>query len=98
MMTPEEIAALLECNDEYLEWERVENKRSTRPDMHAFLLLDSLKPGSTRDMVCGAEHDQIWLNFSLDDLAEIATPELLIELHRCGVLVDEDNNCLFMFA
>ena len=37
-------------DDEYAEFERVENKRSQRRDLHAFLLLDEIVPGDT-DMV-----------------------------------------------
>lgn len=100
-MTEEEVVAFFDTDEmeaEFLKFERVENNRSTRPDLHTFLLLDSLKPGSKKDMVCSADHDEIWLDFTLEDLAEIATPELLIELHRCGVRVDEDAERLCMFA
>ena len=31
-------------DEEFLKFERVENKRSQRPDLHAFLLLDELVP------------------------------------------------------
>lgn len=31
-------------NDDYINFDRVENKRSERPDLHAWLLLDELFP------------------------------------------------------
>lgn len=38
--------------DEYLKFERVENKLHSRHDLCAFLLLDRLLPREGRDMVC----------------------------------------------
>ena len=74
-------------NDDYLKFERVENKRSKRPDLHAFLLLDELFP-SHMDMICNAEHDEFWLNISDDD-AETLTDDQILELTRCGILWDD---------
>jgi len=83
-----------EHDDEYLKFEKVENKRSNRPDLHAFLLLDELVPG-TSDMVCNSEHDEFWLDVNLDELAEVATEDQIIELMRCGVRCSEDSLCMF---
>lgn len=81
--------------DEFLKFERVENKLSNRPDLHAFLLLDSLLPGST-DMVSAAEHDEIFLDVELDQLAATAiTEEQVRDLVRCGVRISEDSLCMF---
>lgn len=74
-------------NDEYLKFERVENKRSSRPDLHAFLLLDELFPG-TRDIVSHASHDEIYLDIDSDDIEKL-TEGQVIELLRCGVLYDD---------
>lgn len=73
--------------DEFLEFERIENNRSKRPDLHAFLLLDELFPGDC-DIVCHAEHDQIWLEID-DDQAATMTDAQLIELARCGVMYSD---------
>lgn len=81
---------------EFLKFERVENKRSDRPDLHAFLLLDSLFPG-TSDMVSCAEHDEIWLDVAGDQI-EILTDDQMRELARCGVRYDADSDSLCMFA
>lgn len=83
--------------DEFLKFDRIENKRHARPDVHAFLLLDSLLPGD-EDIVCGASHDEIYLNVDVEKLLEIITEDQLIELHRCGVLYDEDYDGLMMYA
>lgn len=84
-------------SDEFLKFERVKEKLNQRPDLHAFLLLDSLVPSPNRDMVSGAEHDEIYLDVDPEDLMAVATEEQLIDLHRCGVRCDEDYG-LCMFA
>jgi hypothetical protein len=84
-------------DDEFLEFERVSPKRSNRPDLHAFLLLDELVPGVC-DIVSSAEHDEICLEISLEELAEAATEEQIIELIRCGVRYSTDYDCLALFV
>lgn len=84
-------------DDEYLKFERVEEKISERPDLHAFMLLDRLLAGKG-DMVCCAEHDEIWLDVDVDELAKLATKGQIIQLIRCGVRYDEDTNSLAMFV
>jgi len=82
--------------DEYLEFHRIENKRSNRPDLHAFLLLDELFP-SDQDIICSAEHDQFWLDVPEEEIEKIPEDKI-IELVRCGVGYDEDIESLSMFA
>lgn len=82
--------------DEFLKFERVRNKLSKRPDIHAFMLLDSLVPGKM-DIVCAAEHDEIFLDVDVKKLVKAATTDQLIDLHRCGVRFDEDGGlCMFV--
>ena len=83
--------------DEFLRFERVKDKLSQRPDLHAFLLLDRLLPG-TSDIVASAEHDEIWLDADPEKLAEIVTKDQWIELMRCGVRYDDDIESLAMFV
>lgn len=83
--------------DDYIQFEKVERKLSNRPDLHAFLLLDSLFPGD-RDIVSAAEHDEIYLDIDAEELAKKATPEQIQELVRCGVRYDSDTGSLAMFA
>ena len=86
-------------NDEYIKFERIENKRSARPDLHAFLLLEELVPTKNyEDMVSAAEHDEIWLEVDPKKVAEVATEEHLIELIRCGVRYDRDIDSFAMFV
>ncbi len=83
-------------DEEFLKFERIKNKLSSRPDLHAFMLLDSLIPGY-RDMVGAAEHDETFLSIEPDELAEVATDEQIIDLIRCGVRYDHDDGlCMFV--
>lgn len=97
MTTDHLISLFTKHEDEFLEHDRIASPLSRRADLHAFILLDRLVPGP-RDMVAAAEHDQIWLDVSLEDLAASAiTEEQVVELVRCGVMVDEDTDSLSMF-
>lgn len=97
-MTVEEFTeALSEHTDDHLQFERVEKKRSTRPDLHAFLLLAELDP-SSKDIVGGAEHDEIFLNVDIEAVARSSTLDTITELRRCGVMYDEDSDSLAMFV
>ena len=82
-------------SDEFLKFDRVENKTSQRSDLHAFNLLDKLVPG-TVDMVSAAEHDEIWLEVSPEELAQVATEEQIIELIRCGVRYSRDGLAMYV--
>lgn len=82
---------------DFLEFAKVENKKSLRPDLHAFMLLDILMPG-TSDMVSDARHDEIFLEVEPEALAQVATEEQLRELHRCGVRHDIGQDSLVMFV
>lgn len=90
-------AAFEAASVEFLKFERVANKKSSRPDLHAFILLNELVPGS-RDIVSAAEHDEIYLEISPDELAKVATEQDIIDLHRCGVRYSSELDGLCMFA
>jgi hypothetical protein len=78
---------------EYLKFNRIENPLSTRPDMHAFIMLDRIFPG-TGDMVSSAEHDEIFLGIVPD--GGVLTDDQICDLVRCGVRYDEEAFCLFV--
>ena len=86
-------------DDEYIQFQNVANKRSRRPDMHAFIVLDELLPGDGKgDLISAAEHDQFFLDIEPEALARVATDELILDLVRCGVSFDEENESLFLFT
>lgn len=98
-MTTEELRAAFgkHGEDEYLQFERVENPAHRRPDICAFIMLDRLVPG-TCDMVSGASHDEIYLHVGIGDLAAVVTDAEVRDLARCGVRYDADCDSLAMFA
>jgi hypothetical protein len=98
-----EIEAMLDLDeiferhsDEYIEFDRVENKRHPAPDIHVFLKLYEMCPPETpRDIVCGASNDEIYLDTDTEKFAEIATEADVIELIRCGVRYGDGGFCMF---
>ncbi len=83
--------------NEYVQFERIENPRHYRPDLCAFLMLADAVPG-TGDMISSSEHDEFFLSVDCDELAKVATSEMVRDLVRCGVRYSEDYNCLCMFS
>jgi len=82
---------------EFLAWQLVANPRAQRRDLHAFLLLDELVPG-TLPIICAAEHDEYYLEIDCEALNKAATDEQLLELRRCGIRYDSECDCLAVFA
>jgi hypothetical protein len=80
-------------DEEYLCFEKVENKRSNRPDLNAFILLDSIFPDGS-DIVCHASHDEICLAFG-EEHSKKLTDEQICELTRCGVRFSDDGFWMF---
>lgn len=88
-----------EHEDEFLEFRRVKNKFSNRPDLHGFILLDKLVPATGKDdIVICAEHDEIWLGIDVEELLKVATSDQLIELFRCGIMFDSTTESLKSFV
>ena len=87
--------AVTKDGEEFLKFDRVANKRSQRPDLHAFLMLDELFPG-TGSLVSSASHDEIWLDVE-DKQVETLTDKQILELSWCGVRHDYDGGlCMFV--
>lgn len=96
----EQLFEKFEDTDEYLKFERITNPLSKRPDLHAFLMLDALFPQPGSDIVSGAEHDVIYLDIAILDMAkrftlaeescEFEAEEVVRDLVRCGVMLNND--------
>jgi hypothetical protein len=104
-MTSDEMEAFWEEHeDEYIRHENItaERRLHRRPDINAFLLLDKLCPGPNSngyfmEMVSGAEHDEIFLDVSSEDISH-ATDEDLLDLIRCGVRYSGEYDSFAMFV
>lgn len=93
-----DIRELLDKYDsDHLKFDRVENKLHHRADICAFLLLDKLLP-SKRRMVSASDHDIIFLDADLEELARVATENDILMLIRCGVHYDSETDSLAMFV
>lgn len=96
-MTLTELKALFNQHDkaEWGHFERVENPRNPRPDLHALLMLDALfpyDPGDPKGMVTAVSSETVWLSPETDALLAVLTEAHVIELLRCRVwLVDHQN-------
>lgn len=88
-------------DSEFLEFDRIENKLSNRPDLHAFMMLDKLVPGNMDtvcDMICAVGHDEIFLDISIEDLTAAKIKDTQVrDLIRCGVRLYESES-LVMFV
>ena len=98
MTTEELVIEFTEAlGEEFLKFDRVQQKLSSRPDIHAFILLNKLVP-SGHDIVVNAAHDEIWLDVDPTDLARVANEHDIVDLVRCGVRYDEEYSSLAMFV
>lgn len=99
-MNIRDLATLFEKHkEEYLEFKRVENRRSNRHDVHAFILLNEICPlrkgGGT--LLASCRHDEIFFDLSLEDLCKAKINESqVIELIRSGVRLSDGMLAMFI--
>jgi len=86
-------------DSEYHHFERIPEvvRYSNRADLHAFIMLDKIVPGIT-SIISAAEHDEVYLGFEVTDLEGYITEEQVKDLLRCGVMLNEGLDSLYMFA
>ena len=86
-------------DDEFLKFEKIPVTRrlSSRPDLNAFMLLDQLAPGD-EDIVCSAEHDEIYLSLSRKAITCLASEDQILDLIRCGLRLDDFGDGFAMFV
>lgn len=84
-MTVDEMAALFEKHDDlYLKDKGFEGPA----DLNAIIRLQRIAPVKG-DVVSASEHDQFWLAFDEEKVAEAITEDDIIYLKRCGLLYEE---------
>lgn len=82
--------------EDYLKFDKVKNRRSNRPDLHAFLLLDELVPCKRGcDIVSASEHDEFYLDTDVEKFCKVATEDHVRELIACGVMYTGDSFSMF---
>lgn len=107
-MTTEQLIELFKQADEVMDIEvPAEFRVASRNDINAFILLDKLLPHTPSvhgnhtyygDMVSCAEHDEIWLDVELEELAKVITETQVRVLSALGVHLDSHNESLHMFV
>ncbi len=80
---------------DFLQFDKVENKRSSRRDLHALMLLDDLFGDDEVDIIESSDWDIVYLSITQDQI-ETLTPTIIQELVRCGVLYNEHAQALYM--
>lgn len=83
---------------DHSKFEKIDDKRSKKPDVHAFLLLDSMFPDDPRPLISNTGHDFINFHIDLEKLADKITEEQIIELVRCGVSCYKSDDWLSKFV
>ena len=106
-LTADEVEEFFDTyNDEYGKGQDIPKIRrlAHRDDVHAFMMLDRLLPPKKKqlehgppDMICGAEHDKIWLGVEYKELAKAGiTEEQIIDLIRCGCMAESEGISMFV--
>jgi hypothetical protein len=70
------------------------DRRHSRPDLCAFIYLHEKLSGDG-DMIAGADHDEIRLDYSADDCKKL-TDEDILYITRCGVRLGSDGLEMFV--
>lgn len=79
-------------------FDRITEHLATRPDVHAFVLMDRLCPSRGGiDIVYNTTDEDIILDIKLTDLAKTISPEQVLELVRCGLFFDADGHMTSMY-
>lgn len=98
-MTKEKVIEILNEDHRFDEFVGIQPKLASRHDLHAFMILDQLVPTQNGDIVTCAEHDEIWLAVSIDELvAANPTEDQIRQLRICGVNLEKRTECLQMYV
>lgn len=74
-----------------------------REDVSSFLLLDKIcaripENDESRSLISASEHDVVYLNVDVNEIAEIITEEEIHALVASGILFSSHEDCLFRFT
>lgn len=82
-------------------FELIENKLSTRKDLHVYLLLDKILSRNTKlnkqhDLITAAKNSEIFFSFEAKELAKVITKEEIIDLIHCNVSFNSEGLSMFV--
>lgn len=101
MIKTQDLEELFKKHDEeFLEFDRVENKLSKRRDVHLFVFLDNLMKESESkcDLISDCEHSKLYFILDIEEFCHFATEQDIIEAVRCGLMYSVEFNCLYKYA
>ena len=86
--------------NEYIEFEKVENKKSKFADIHGLLLLEEKFPPNeiSHGILDNFDYETATINIEIEEDNIPLTENDIIELLRCGIDYDEDLECLTMVS
>lgn len=87
-----------EHDEEYLEFDRIPTDHRLHPDptLCGYLKIHSLLVDPRKDVICGADHDIIYLPGKGD--MKPLTDDDIVYLQRCGIHWDAESHCLADFC
>ena len=82
-------------------FELIEEKLSTRHDLHVYLLLDRIlsrnpKLNKSHDLITAARNSEVFFSVDPKDLASVITKEEIRELILCNVSFDPEGLSMFV--
>jgi hypothetical protein len=86
------------CDEEFLHFERIPEaeRLHPRPDICGLMYIHQ-KFGGANHLITGATHDKVYLECGLKDILKLDQNDL-VYLHRCGVIYDDEGECLGMYC
>lgn len=101
-MTETQLEEIFEQHsDEYLKFERIENPKHSRPDLCAMLMISEIQSRHYPEkrifrMISGAEHDEIFFDVDIEDIAEYSSKKEIVDLIRCGIRFEDGHFAMFV--
>lgn len=77
----------------YCCFHEIESPKTKRRDLQAFLILDSIFKDNKK-IISGVDTYSIYLSVEIEELAQKATEEQILDLIRCGVSYEEKYDSL----
>lgn len=85
--------------DDFLDFDSLIERLSSRPDLNAFTLLDKLIPSKNNQAIISASrYQEYYLSIDVKELEKVITEKEVQALVRCGVRYDTTYNALCLFS
>lgn len=101
-MTENQLEEIFEkYEDEFCEFDRIDDPKHCRSDICAMLMIDEIQSRSDFSdnqgkMISWAGHDVIYLDVNVEEFSKVVTKKELIDLIRCGIRLEDGNFAMFV--